>query len=237
MKRLRNWDNKTWLSSEKYISTFNIFLKSKIKFNRKKVILDMGCGRANIISSLQKKYKFKEKPIGIDVIKNKNIKKNIIFNKIDGISFLKKTKKKFDLIMIKQTIHFFNEKQIKSLLVSAKSKLNKRGNLLIFSLKTNDNQIPCFKKMKLKLKKSLKKDEILFKIIKSNLKNSKESYFNFKVNISKQKYIKMIKNRYISCLLDMSVKDLNFGINELNLKYKDYIKFTDTLKCISYIKN
>ena len=91
MKRLRNWDNKTWLSSEKYISTFNIFLKSKIKFNRKKVILDMGCGRANIISSLQKKYKFKNKPIGIDIVRNKNIKKNIIFNKVDAFSFLKKT--------------------------------------------------------------------------------------------------------------------------------------------------
>ena len=237
MKRLQNWDNKTWLSSEKYISAFNFFLKSKIKFNESKVILDMGCGRANIISSLQKKYKFKDKPVGIDIIKNKNIKKNIIFNKIDGISFLKKTKQKFDLIMIKQTIHFFNKKQIKSLLINAKSKLNIGGNLLIFSLKINDNQIPCFKKMKLKLRKSLKKDKMLLKIIKSNLKNSKESYFNFKVNVTKQKYIKMIKNRYISCLLDMSVKDLNFGINELNLKYKDYIKFTDTLKCISYIKN
>ena len=91
--------------------------------------------------------------------------------------------------------------------------------------------------MKLKLRKSLKKDKMLLKIIKSNLKNSKESYFNFKVNITKQKYIKMIKNRYISCLLNMPVKDLNLGIKELNLKYKDYIKFTDTLKCISYKKN
>ena len=197
----------------------------------------MGCGRANIISSLQKKYKFKEKPIGIDIIKNKNIKKNIIFNKIDGINFLRKTKKKFDLILIKQTIHFFNKKQIKSLLINAKSKLNIGGNLLIFSLKINDNQIPCFKKMKLKLRKSLKKDKMLLKIIKSNLKNSKESYFNFKVNVTKQKYIKMIKNRYISCLLNMSVKDLSLGVNELNLKYKSYIKFTDTLKCISYKKN
>ena len=237
MKALRNWDNKTWLSSRKYISAFNIFLKSKIKFNKKKIILDMGCGRANIISSLQKKYKFKEKPIGVDIIKNKNIKKNIIFNKIDGINFLRKTKKKFDLILIKQTIHFFNKKQIKSLLINAKSKLNIGGNLLIFSLKINDNQIPCFKKMKLKLRKSLKKDKMLLKIIKSNLKNSKESYFNFKVNITKQKYIKMIKNRYISCLLNMPVKDLKLGIKELNLKYKDYIKFTDTLKCISYKKN
>ncbi len=237
MKRLQNWDNKTWLSSEKYITAFNFFLKSKIKFNESKVILDMGCGRANIISSLQKKYKFKDKPVGIDIIKNKNIKKNIIFNKIDGINFLRKTKKKFDLILIKQTIHFFNKKQIKSLLVNAKSKLNVGGNLLIFSLKINNNQIPCFKKMKLKLRKSLKKDKMLLKIIKSNLKDSKESYFNFKVNVTKQKYIKMIKNRYISCLLNMSVKDLSLGINELNLKYKSYIKFTDTLKCISYKKN
>ena len=47
----------------------------------------------------------------------------------------------------------------------------------------------------------------------------------------------MIKNRYISCLLNMPVKDLKLGIKELNLKYKDYIKFTDTLKCISYKKN
>ena len=72
MKRLRNWDNKTWLSSKKYISTFNNFLKSKIRLNKNTKILDIGCGRAYIISSLQKKYNFKEKPIGIDVIKNNN---------------------------------------------------------------------------------------------------------------------------------------------------------------------
>ena len=47
----------------------------------------------------------------------------------------------------------------------------------------------------------------------------------------------MIKNNYISCLLNMSVKDLSVGVSELNAKYKDYIKFTDTLKCITYKKN
>ena len=237
MKRLRNWDNETWLSSKKYISAFNIFLRSKIKFSKETFILDIGCGRANIISSLQKKYKFKNKPIGIDVVRNKNIKRNIIFNKIDGISFLSKTNKKFDLILIKQTIHFYNKNQIKSLLTNAKSKLNTGGKLLIFSLKTNNNQIPCFKKMKLKLKKSLKKDEMLFKTVKNKLSNTRVSYFSFKAYITKQKYIEMIKNRYISCLLNMSLKDLTIGINELNSKYKKYIKFNDTLKCIYYKKN
>ena len=117
MKRLRNWDNKTWLSSKKYINSFNVFLKSKINFNKDLQILDIGCGRANIISALQKKYKFKKKPIGIDVVKNGNIKKNIFFKKINALKYLKKTNKKFDLILIKQTIHFFNKSEIKALLI------------------------------------------------------------------------------------------------------------------------
>jgi uncharacterized protein YjgD (DUF1641 family) len=90
--------------------------------------------------------------------------------------------------------------------------------------------------MKNKLNKSLKKDEFLFKIIKKNLKNTKEISFNFKVSITKKKYLRMIKNRYISCLLNISFKDLKFGINELNLKLKNQIYFNDTLKCICFKK-
>jgi ubiquinone/menaquinone biosynthesis C-methylase UbiE len=234
MKRLRNWDNKTWLSSKKYITSFNAFLKSKINFNKDMKILDIGCGRANIISALQKRYKFKRKPIGIDVVKNKNLKKNIIFKKINALNYLKKNNKKFDLILIKQTIHFFNKNQIKILLTQAKSKLNNKGKILILTLKTKNNKIPCFKKMRVELNKSLKKDKFLFKIIKKNLKNSKEVDFNFKVNIAKKNYLRMIKDRYMSCLLNISAKDLKLGISELNLKLKNQICFTDTLKCITF---
>ena len=236
MKKLINWDNKTWLSSKKYITSFNSFLESKIDFNKDIQILDIGCGRANIISALQKKYKFKDKPVGVDIIKNKSIKKNITFIKSNALNYLKKTSKNFDVILIKQTIHFFNKNQINLLLNYAKFKLSGKGKILIFSLKTKNNQIPCFKQMKNKLNKSLKKDEFLFKIIKKNLKNTKEISFNFKVSITKKKYLRMIKNRYISCLLNISFKDLKFGINELNLKLKNQIYFNDTLKCICFKK-
>ena len=101
MKKLRNWDNKTWLSSKKYIAAFKFFLNSKINFDKDMQILDIGCGRANIISALQKKYKFKERPVGVDIIKNKNIKKNIIFIKNNALNYLKKTNKNFDVILIK----------------------------------------------------------------------------------------------------------------------------------------
>ena len=154
MKKLKNWDNHTWLSSKKYISQFNIFLNKKFKFKKKHLVLDIGCGRANIISELHKKYKFYFMPIGIDIIKNNNIKKNVIFKNINGIEFLKKTKKNYDLILLKQTIHFFNSKNINLLLNLSKKRLLPGGMLLIFTLKTKNNQIPCFKKMKNKLENS-----------------------------------------------------------------------------------
>ena len=82
MKKLKNWDNKTWLSSKSYISQFNKFLKRKSNLNKNSKILDIGCGRANIISALQQKYKFRNKPIGIDIVGNKGVKKNIIFKHV-----------------------------------------------------------------------------------------------------------------------------------------------------------
>ena len=61
MKKLKNWDNQTWLSSKNYIYQFNKFLNKRVRFNKNTKILDIGCGRANIISNLQKRQKFKEK--------------------------------------------------------------------------------------------------------------------------------------------------------------------------------
>ena len=147
-----------------------------------------------------------------------------------------KKQEKYDLILIKQTIHFFSKTNLNRLLNLAKKRLNTKGKILIFSLKTKNNKIPCFKKMRKNLEKSLKRDEVLFKIIKKNLKKISYTNFNFKVNISKQKYVRMIRERYISCLLNMSKKEIKFGISEIKSKYKNQIKFTDTLKCISYRK-
>ena len=235
MKKLKNWDKQNWLSSKKYVSSFNNFLEKKFYFTKDTKILDIGCGRANIISFLQKKYKFKNRAIGIDIVRNKGIKKNIQFIKSDAIPYLKK-KQNYDLILIKQSVHFFSIKQLNSLLNLAKKKLNPKGQLLIFSLKIKNNKIPCFKLMRKKLNESLEKDKIFFKIIKKNLKKISESNFNFKVNIAKKRYLSMISSRYISCLLNISKEDLNKGISEIKSKYKYQIKFTDTLKCISYRK-
>ena len=236
MRKLKNWDNQTWLSSKNYIFQFNKFLNERVRFNKNTKILDIGCGRANIISNLQKSYKFKVKPIGLDIVKNNGIRKNISFKKIDGFDYLKRKNEKYDLILLKQTIHFFSPSKLSALINIAKIRLEHGGKILVFSLKTTNNKIPCFKKMRQKLNNSLKRDEKLFKIIKKKLRRTNESYFNYKVNISKQKYLKMVRSRYISCLLDLKNNEILKGISEIKSKYKNQIKFTDTLKCISYRK-
>jgi len=235
MLSIKNWDNKTWISSNRYIKSFNNFLLKQKKLNRNSKILDIGCGRGKIIGSLSTKLKLKEKPIGLDIENHKDKDKRIIFKKINAIKYLEKNKKKFDLILIKQTIHFFNLRNIKKILTYSYSSLETGGVIVILTLDTKNNKIPTFSLMKQKLKQSFKKDKIIrMNILKLNIKKT-TSKFNFKVDIKKNLYLKMIKQRYISSLLELSSIQILNGIKEVNLKYKKNITFNDKLNCINLI--
>tara|TARA_Y100000992_G_scaffold288359_1_gene241993 strand:+ start:150 stop:860 length:711 start_codon:yes stop_codon:yes gene_type:complete len=234
MKHLRNWENNTWLSSKKYIYKFSKFLSLNFNIDKKSKILDIGCGRANIISHLNKKYKFIKKPIGVDIYKNNKLKKNIIFRKMNGITFLKKSKSKFDFIIIKQTIHFFKSKHLYILLNLAKRSLSKEGKILIFLLENKNSEIPVFNKMRKKLEHSFKIDNKIIKKIKSNFKKYHLIKFTFNVHISRNQYIKMIKKKYISCLMKLSKNDIDQGVAEIKIKYQKDLKFKDILNCFVY---
>ena len=234
---LKNWDNKTWLSSKNYIESFNIFLLNQVKLNSNSHILDIGCGRGKILGSLYSSLKLKYKPIGVDIESHKDKDKRIQFKKIDAIRYLKNNKKKFDLILIKQTIHLFNFDKIKKLVSISKSKLNKRGKILIFTLATSKNEIPTFLLMKKKLKISLGRDNKIIQLLLKIYPRSKKKRFSFKVKISRRKYVEMIKKRYISTLLSFSNRQIFDGIDEINLKYKKMLNFNDKLVCLILSNN
>ena len=229
---LRNWDNKTWLSSKRYIRSFNNFLLKQVKLKRNSKILDIGCGRGKILGSLSSRLKLKNKPIGIDIERHRDRDRRIHFKKVNAIDFIKRNKKKFDLIMIKQTIHLLKYKEIKKLIYACKMQLNQNGKILILSLETSNNEIPTFLLMKKKLKKSLDRDNKIIRYISKLYPKNRNTRFSFKVKISRDKYIEMIKNRYISTLLGFSLHDIFKGINQINLKYKKILSFNDKLICL-----
>tara|TARA_B100001142_G_scaffold14913_1_gene14089 strand:+ start:99 stop:812 length:714 start_codon:yes stop_codon:yes gene_type:complete len=236
MLRIKNWDNKTWISSAKYIQSFNNFLLKQNKLTKHSKILDIGCGRGKITGSLSSKLKLINKPIGLDIENHKDFDKRITFKKTNAIKYLKNNKKKFDLILIKQTIHFFNFKDIKKVLTYSYSSLKVAGIIVILTLDTKNNEIPSFFLMKQKLKQSFKRDNLIWKkLLQLDIKK-KITKFNFKVNIKKSIYLKMIKQRYISTLLKFSSFQISNGIKEVDLKYKKNISFNDKLKCIIFSK-
>ncbi len=229
---IKNWDNKTWLSSRDYIESFNKFLLRQIKLNSKSKILDIGCGRGKILGFLSSRLKLKQKPLGIDVVNHKDRDKRISFKKISAPIFFLNNKEKYDLILIKQTIHLMNLKEIKKLLNSLKKNLSQNGKIFIFTLETNKNELPAFDLMKKKLIQSLKRDKKIIKIISNlNLVKTKKKFI-YKVKISKKDYLDMLRKRFISILLNMSKKDLLKGIDQVNSKYGKSFTFNDKLICM-----
>ena len=233
---IKNWDNQTWLSSINYINSFNSFLIKNIKFNRDFKILDIGCGRGKILGSLKSKLKLKEKPLGIDIINHKDRDKRINFKKTNILNFSFKKGQRFDLILIKQTIHLLNISEIKTLLIKMKKSLKPFGKILIFTLDPKKNEIPCFKLMRAKLLKSLNRDKKILRFISKFYPNRIIKYFSYKVRISKKKYVDMVSRKFISTLLNLSKEQIVTGINEINSKHKKDLKFNDKLVCI-IIKN
>ena len=233
---IKNWDKDNWLSSKSYISDFNLFLTKVIKLDTSSQILDIGCGRAKIIGSLSSKLKLRVRPIGIDLVSHKDKDKRVDFKKIDATSFFLTNKKKFDLILLKQTIHLLKMSEIKTLLVKMKKSLKPNGKILIFTLEPHKNEIPNFTLMKIRLLKSLKRDEKILKFISKLYPKRIMKYFSYKVKISKKKYISMISKKFISILLNLNKEQIVTGINEINLKYKKDLNFNDKLVCI-IIKN
>tara|TARA_B100001057_G_scaffold89865_1_gene86112 strand:+ start:2273 stop:2992 length:720 start_codon:yes stop_codon:yes gene_type:complete len=234
---IKNWDNQYWLASKKYISSINKFLIKFNKLNKNSRILDIGCGRGKIVGSLSSKLKLKNKPVGIDLVNHKDKDKRVNFKKIDALSFFHTNKRKFDLILIKQTIHLLPFNQLKILLAELNKNLSPQGKIFIFMINPIKNEFPQFALMKKKFSTSLKYQMKISKLIYKKYPQRILKNFSYSVKISKKDYIKMVSNRFMSLLINLSKNQILSGINEINSKYKKELRFNDKLICIIIKKN
>ena len=209
---------------------------NKKKLNKNSQILDIGCGRGKIFGVLSRKLKLINKPIGIDPVVHKDVDRVIDFKNEDVFKFFKSNQIKFDLIMIKQTLHFFNKNKRSRLIKICKNNLKQNGMLIIFSLNTLNNKIPCFKLMKQKLNRGLDRDARMLTTTSKLLINYQIDIFKFKVSMTKDKYIKMLKQRYISCLVNLDKNQINNGIQEIKRLFSKKFNFIDKLISIKYIQ-
>ena len=74
----------------------------------------------------------------------------------------------------------------------------------------------------------------MIKDVSKMLRNNQIDKFKFKVSIAKKKYTQMLRERYISCLLNLSKIEIINGIKEINETYPNNILFDDVLICIKF---
>ena len=84
---------------------------------------------------------------------------------------------------------------------------------------------------------SLNQDEKLFDLILKIIPTIITKKFIYDVRILKTKYLQMIKDRYISTLLNFNNKQIIIGINEIKNNYGNVLKFKDRLICLIIRKN
>ena len=224
-----NWDRSSWLSSKEYFAKLSNQLIKSLDLHEEIKILDVGCGRGYLLRSLANKANLINIPFGVEPVKHEGLIPHhikIINSSIN--SFLDNNNIKFDVVILKQVLHLLNRNEREYFYYKVKKHLNDNAKIVFIHM-NDQTEIPQFPIMKNRLKKSLNSHQCLLDELIKNFKLLKIDNFNYDVNISSKEYLEMIRNRYISVILDLNEEEIEKGIEFIKKHYPNQLSFKDTL--------
>ena len=168
-------------------------------------------------------------PFGVEPVKHEGPiphRIKIINSSIN--SFLDDNNIKFDVVILKQVLHLLNQNEREYFYYKVKKHLYDNAKIVFIHM-NDQTEIPQFPIMKNRLKKSLNSHQYLSEELIKNFKLLKIDNFNYDVNISSKEYLEMIRNRYISVILDLNEEEIEKGIEFIKKHYPNQLSFKDTL--------
>ena len=224
-----NWDRSSWLSSKEYFAKLSNQLIKSLDLHEEIKILDVGCGRGYLLRSLANKANLINIPFGVEPVKHEgSIPHHIKIINSSINSFLDNNNIKFDVVILKQVLHLLNRNEREYFYYKVKKHLNDNAKIVFIHM-NDQTEIPQFPIMKNRLKKSLNSHQCLLDELIKNFKLLKIDNFNYDVNISSKEYLEMIRNRYISVILDLNEEEIEKGIEFIKKHYPNQLSFKDTL--------
>lgn len=224
-----NWDRSSWLSSKEYFAKLSNQLIKSLDLHEEIKILDVGCGRGYLLRSLANKANLINIPFGVEPVKHEGpIPHHIKIINSSINSFLDNNNIKFDVVILKQVLHLLNQNEREYFYYKVKKHLYDNAKIVFIHM-NDQTEIPQFPIMKNRLKKSLNSHQYLSEELIKNFKLLKIDNFNFNVNISSKEYLEMIRNRYISVILDLNEEEIEKGIEFIKKHYPNQLSFKDTL--------
>ena len=224
-----NWDRSSWLSSKEYFAKLSNQLIKSLDLHEEIKILDVGCGRGYLLRSLANKANLINIPFGVEPVKHEGpIPHHIKIINSSINSFLDNNNIKFDVVILKQVLHLLNQNEREYFYYKVKKHLNDNAKIVFIHM-NDQTEIPQFPTMKHRLKKSLNSHQYLLDELIKNFKLLKIDNFNYDVNISSKEYLEMIRNKYISVILDLNEEEIEKGIEFIKKHYPNQLSFKDTL--------
>lgn len=224
-----NWDRSSWLSSKEYFAKLSNQLIKSLDLHEEIKILDVGCGRGYLLRSLANKANLINIPFGVEPVKHEGpIPHHIKIINSSINSFLDNNNIKFDVVILKQVLHLLNQNEREYFYYKVKKHLNDNAKIVFIHM-NDQTEIPQFPIMKNRLKKSLNSHQYLSEELIKNFKLLKIDNFNYNVNISSKEYLEMIRNKYISVILDLNEEEIEKGIEFIKKHYPNQLSFKDTL--------
>ena len=219
-----------WMFSKEYRNWYTDKIINLLDIRPKDIMIDVGCGTGifskkiidnsslkriicveNSLSMCERAEEYEE----LDVIHSEA---KIYFNK-KNITF--------DKILFKEVIHHLTDRQ--NTFETIYQKISNNGKLLI-ATRPKKVEFPFFEKAHESFSVS-QPDYILFKeeLIAKGF-NVEISLDKYKINLSKDKWNRMLRNRFMSNLSEFSDTEINNGILEISKKYSlDNYTFYDNL--------
>ena len=224
-----NWDRSSWLSSKEYFAKLSNQLIKSLDLHEEIKILDVGCGRGYLLRSLANKANLINIPLGVEPVKHEGpIPHHIKIINSSINSFLDNNNIKFDVVILKQVLHLLNQNEREYFYYKVKKHLYDNAKIVFIHM-NDQTEIPQFPIMKNRLKKSLNSHQYLSEELIKNFKLLKIDNFNYNVNISSKEYLEMIRNKYISVILDLNEEEIEKGIKFIKKNYPNQLSFKDTL--------
>ncbi len=236
----KNYDD-LWEYSKDFVRFISENICNLLDLKSTDIFVDLGCGSGLFTKEINNQIQFTNPVICSDISSDMlaQLSNDSQYECIatDAISFSYEPRF-FDKIIVKEMIHHLNKDEQESLIKNLFERLNVGGKFLLILLPPTI-EYPLFEKALRKYEKLQPNYNFLVKLFKKAGFETEIDFVKYPLNISQEKYIKMVKNRYMSLLSSFSDREIQEGINEIKQKhlnqntlyFNDIVVFITGKKC------
>jgi predicted TPR repeat methyltransferase len=210
--------NKFWVYSEEFVLSIVKDIEQSLDFQAGDTFVDIGSGTGIYTTRLIERSKFKFSTICVDIsaemLKQIPIKEPILKLQKSASDF-SKSGVRFDKGLLKEVLHHIDNKE--EAISNLCENLNEKG-IILFIISPVLVEYPLFRKA-LELRQNTKSSEpMIVDLMRRQGLEVTVSTHSYPVNLNTDRFIDMVKGRYLSFLSKFSDNELEKGVREMQNK-------------------